>query len=98
MKCLKHPNEDRPIGCRAPCGARGLKSAEDLEKKYLEDGRAPCGARGLKSEVLYLVPDGRGRAPCGARGLKYRITTAAYIALLSRPVRGAWIEIETEDS
>ena len=56
--------------------------------------RAPQGARGLK----YIKPVrdrvlGFGRAPQGARGLKYLRMSLYYLFQLSRPARGAWVEI-----
>ena len=57
-------------------------------------GRAPCGARGLKlatakRDCVKLV----GRAPCGARGLKFMMRYAVGVIVMSRPMRGAWIEM-----
>ena len=37
------------VPCRAPYGARGLKSHEVADADADADGRAPYGARGLKS-------------------------------------------------
>ena len=55
--------------------------------------RAPQGARGLK---FLLMPSNtclRRRAPQGARGLKYLRMSLYYLFQLSRPARGAWVEI-----
>ena len=56
--------------------------------------RAPRGARGLKfdAQALLLHADG-GRAPRGARGLKSNTAHQREVRDLSRPSRGAWIEI-----
>ena len=55
--------------------------------------RAPQGARGLKS----LRERGKfriiGRAPQGARGLKYVPLAKIHGGVMSRPARGAWVEI-----
>ena len=56
---------------RAPCGARGLKSAWPARKLLRRGRRAPCGARGLKLSVMEDAASEARRAPCGARGLKY---------------------------
>ena len=56
--------------------------------------RAPHGARGLKfiSGAAYGVKD-PGRAPHGARGLKFPLLAGKQVPALSRPARGAWIEM-----
>ena len=60
--------------------------------------RAPQGARGLKSKH-----SGRGsrcaagRAPQGARGLKFKGKESRTYADLSRPARGAWVEIDSPE-
>ena len=56
--------------------------------------RAPRGARGLKlGRAVCSVPDRRRRAPRGARGLKSASVRLLRGAGLSRPARGAWIEM-----
>ena len=78
--------------CRAPHGARGLKYYYKVD----EDGkqsRAPHGARGLKYGGAHACHGLRGRAPHGARGLKSSANCHPEEPLLSRPARGAWIEI-----
>ena len=56
--------------------------------------RAPQGARGLKFSIVRNDRESSGgRAPQGARGLKYIMSALILIALLSRPARGAWVEI-----
>ena len=37
-----------------------------------------------------------GRSPCGERGLKYDYIIALSGAIMSLPVRGAWIEIKSD--
>ena len=77
---------------RAPHGARGLKYYYKVD----EDGkqsRAPHGARGLKYGGAHACHGLRGRAPHGARGLKSSANCHPEEPLLSRPARGAWIEI-----
>ena len=56
-------------------------------------GRAPYGARGLKSACTVSLMASESRAPYGARGLKFLVCFLACLADLSRPVRGAWIEM-----
>ena len=57
-------------------------------------GRAPHGARGLKyhRESVFIAVC-QCRAPHGARGLKFEILVILAIDFVSRPARGAWIEI-----
>ena len=58
-----------------------------------QDRRAPQGARGLKL-LRDAVAEGTGRrAPQGARGLKFDLIKRCRVDLLSRPARGAWVEI-----
>ncbi len=81
------------ICCRAPHGARGLKSARGEREVLSRRRRAPHGARGLK--FLTYKP-ARGlirRAPHGARGLKFFLRALELGEGESRPSRGAWIEI-----
>ena len=56
--------------------------------------RAPHGARGLKLEwERRAIREFFGRAPHGARGLKLDAKERYDLRALSRPARGAWIEI-----
>ena len=57
--------------------------------------RAPRGARGLKSPFGGHRLAASGRAPRGARGLKFPPLLNVIPDALSRPSRGAWIEIRT---
>ena len=60
----------------------------------MNDGRAPHGARGLKCRVCFgAFGAGRRRAPHGARGLKFDAEHIGGSLAVSRPARGAWIEI-----
>ena len=77
---------------RAPRGARGLKCPPRYYDK-LFDGRAPRGARGLKYQVLYRAWLYYCRAPRGARGLKFCLIAGSVRIRMSRPSRGAWIEM-----
>ena len=67
--------------CRERLGIRGRR------------GRSPCGERGLK----FVYPTTYGvkwrRSPCGERGLKCVQRHNRQCAIMSLPVRGAWIEI-----
>ena len=56
--------------------------------------RAPYGARGLKSPHWPRADRTGCRAPYGARGLKYQSGHAIRGFCASRPVWGAWIEID----
>ena len=57
-------------------------------------GRAPHGARGLKFFQCHPMELKRlCRAPHGARGLKWRYSAGLHPDRLSRPARGAWIEM-----
>ena len=59
-----------------------------------EKSRAPRGARGLKSVLpTKTVRDEKSRAPRGARGLKFKEDAPPPGQIVSRPARGAWIEI-----
>ena len=61
--------------------------------------RAPRGARGLKFLIDEIGVLHSSRAPRGARGLKCELLLMNSVKLLSRPSRGAWIEIKLyEDS
>ena len=86
------PSGRAPWCSRAPHGARGLKyfRGQILD---LGLGRAPHGARGLKFTVKHGLISTIGRAPHGARGLKFDIVRSELDTGLSRPTRGAWIEI-----
>ena len=55
--------------------------------------RAPHGARGLKFDNHIGCDWLEGRAPHGARGLKYHCRIYDNNTFVSRPARGAWIEI-----
>ena len=56
--------------------------------------RAPQGARGLKYFTLDAAASHENRrAPQGARGLKCLAIPATSKGLMSRPARGAWIEM-----
>ena len=56
-------------------------------------GRAPQGTRGLKFVGNTMLKPARGRAPQGARGLKSYVLGVGGIVDVSRPARGAWVEI-----
>ena len=77
---------------RAPHGARGLKYLPTRNPEIMAS-RAPHGARGLKFTVKHGLISTIGRAPHGARGLKFDIVRSELDTGLSRPTRGAWIEI-----
>ena len=82
-----------PKTCRAPHGARGLKS-DKSRGGWGSTGSRP--ARGAWIEIYgYGAPDEWGwcRAPHGARGLKFIIGKLITAVTKSRPARGAWIEI-----
>ena len=81
------------VFCRAPRGARGLKSHLN---EYLLCGecRAPRGARGLKSDGAAAAALCGGRAPLGARGLKSSEMIVDVAPVRSCPSRGTWIEID----
>ena len=79
--------------CRSPCGERGLKWMAQQAMQQTGEGRSPCGERGLKSLRQNTTNRRRGRSPCGERGLKFHPLRHHHIAVLSLPVRGAWIEI-----
>ena len=81
---------------RAPYGARGLKCCGGCEYS-LSYCRAPYGARGLKCPGQLLREPYCRRAPYGARGLKFSLLSTMPIVLRSRPVWGAWIEIQARD-
>ena len=55
--------------------------------------RAPRGARGLKFQPVVWGSRRQSRAPRGARGLKSDVDNVSPAEDLSRPSRGAWIEI-----
>ena len=57
-------------------------------------GRAPYGARGLKFYAGHTFKVVDSRAPYGARGLKSLPRSHRRRRLGSRPVWGAWIEIQ----
>ena len=79
--------------CRAPYGARGLKSEQGALADAGLAGRAPYGARGLKFQWVALPVGVSCRAPYGARGLKFVHLHGLVEILVSRPIWGAWIEI-----
>ena len=57
--------------------------------------RAPQGARGLKFCISVFAHAYPCRAPQGARGLKLWCLCPVFSAVsVSRPARGAWVEIE----
>ena len=77
---------------RSPCGERGLKfKRRNLHTILL--CRSPCGERGLKCKNHRNKCTEICRSPCGERGLKYDYIIARSGAIVSLPVRGAWIEI-----
>ena len=79
---------------RAPRGARGLKYLSPGQGSKKSERRAPRGARGLKSVLPNkTVRDEKSRAPRGARGLKFKEDAPPPGQIVSRPARGAWIEI-----
>ena len=59
----------------------------------MKASRAPHGARGLKYHAFAGVVELLSRAPHGARGLKFHLAGEIGEVGLSRPARGAWIEI-----
>ena len=59
-------------------------------------GRPPHGARGLKSPLFVAQLSPRRRAPHGARGLKSLAVHLGPAMAMSRPARGAWIEIRPQ--
>ena len=83
--------------CRAPHGARGLKSKYFKYFDSYKARRAPHGARGLKFLLLLFPVLMVCRAPHGARGLKFANVTSFVTEAMSRPARGAWIEIYAPD-
>ena len=56
--------------------------------------RAPYGARGLKFLYDVAIHHITSRAPYGARGLKFEVFSHLVPCTGSRPVWGAWIEIQ----
>ena len=81
-------------GGRAPQGARGLKSKKLNGKRRQKYCRAPQGARGLKFFAGFQQLVHGRRAPQGARGLKSKNTAYPLNTSVSRPARGAWVEIK----
>ena len=51
----------------------------------------------MKYILLALAVNRIGRAPHGARGLKFSLQGVRLLESLSRPTRGAWIEISLCD-
>ena len=76
--------------------ARGawVEIGKEAKPWMLSRCRAPQGARGLKFRLAAVLA-GRGdrRAPQGARGLKYRRFLLSSDLIVSRPARGAWVEM-----
>ena len=68
---------------------------KELPNLARTSGRAPHGARGLKYHGPAGLVGGEGRAPHGARGLKFLLLGMLLISIMSRPARGAWIEMRT---
>ena len=65
--------EDSVQICRAPPGARGLKSVVRMRALQGNSRRAPQGARGLKFNLALQMGQVLRRAPQGARGLKWKM-------------------------
>ena len=89
MSAISH----RPRGCRAPYGARGLKSAIWL---MICEGLQSRPVWGAWIEITWehtTMSATLSRAPYGARGLKLFSCFLLLLCLWSRPVWGAWIEI-----
>ena len=81
------------INCRAPRGARGLKSEAPLHVVAVPQV-VPRAARGLKCRQVELDRERlKRRAPRGARGLKSRGWAILPHYRQSCPARCAWIEI-----
>ena len=80
---------------RAPQGARGLKLTAWFNISF-QKCRAPQGARGLKFTDPAEASGSGSRAPQGARGLKYRGHLLISNWAVSRPARGAWVEIKSD--
>ena len=80
---------------RSPSGERGLKWYGGGDGVPV-DGRSPSGERGLKFPMWCdESTQGIRRSPSGERGLKSAGQQTAGINVMSLPIRGAWIEINT---
>ena len=79
--------------CRAPYGARGLKSSLGKVVVMMVESRPVWGAWIEIRETRLSREKADGRAPYGARGLKFASSPGSGISAPSRPVWGAWIEI-----
>ena len=93
LKCELIARHGFQLPRRSPCGERGLKCGLRMVNATSRR-RSPCGERGLKCELIarhgFQLPR---RSPCGERGLKSIVIPLSVFALLSLPMRGAWIEI-----
>ena len=62
MKFDLDPLRGQSVGCRSPCGERGLKLLYARAEGHEKEGRSPCGERGLKydgrqrSRLLRVAP------------------------------------------
>ena len=79
--------------CRAPCGARGLKSHLWRRELQHRRSRAPCGARGLKSRSTVSSHLTLWSRPMRGAWIEIACLSGYEEAHMSRPMRGAWIEI-----
>ena len=79
---------------RSPCGERGLKWLELINKRLV---LLSLPVRGAWIEMAWVMGSAwvtDCRSPCGERGLKYQQGNRDCLPARSLPVRGAWIEIE----
>ena len=73
-----------------------MNTAHQREVKDLS--RAPQGARGLKLFLPRILRSRLpSRAPQGARGLKSAPSSYSNIDIVSRPARGAWVEMDASE-
>ena len=83
--------------CRAPYGARGLKSADGRPVPAQPRRRAPYGARGLKFLVVTAGLGSGASRPVWGAWIEIWWRRSAPNGPWSRPVWGAWIEINQLD-
>ena len=81
--------------CRAPQGARGLKSF-DIYHMVTLFGRAPQGARGLKYQFTLLSNWAYPSRPARGAWVEISPSTVRWTVTSSRPARGAWVEIGSD--
>ena len=94
MKACCRPSWSRI--CRAPYGARGLKSCYGDTPAAAVKSRPVWGAWIEISGTAETAKAGTSRAPYGARGLKSLFNFLIVLLYPSRPVWGAWIEMPAQ--